>query len=177
MAETTTVARPYAQAIFKLGREAGDFKKWSDMLGTAAMVARDPTMLALIESPRAEHAQLAGLFAGVCGERLDDRARNLLKLLAQNGRLALLPVIAELYEQMRAEAEGSVEAELIAAMDVDAAAQDKIAQALKARLKREVTLTFKVDPALLGGAIVRAGDLVIDGSVRGRLQKLASALI
>jgi F-type H+-transporting ATPase subunit delta len=177
MAETTTVARPYAQAVFKLAREAGDFRRWSDMLTVAAQVASDPTMLALIESPRAEHTQLARLFADVCGERLDDRARNLLKLLAQNGRLALLPVIAELYEQMRADAEGSVEAELIAAMDVDAAAQDKIAQALKARLNRDVTLTFKVDPALLGGAVIRAGDLVIDGSVRGRLQKLASALI
>jgi F-type H+-transporting ATPase subunit delta len=177
MAETTTVARPYAQAVFKLAREGADYKRWSDMLATAASVACDPTMLALIESPRAEHASLARLFAEVCGARLDDQARNLIKLLAQNRRLALLPMIAGLYEQMRAEAEGSVEAELIAAMEVDAAAQDKITQALKARLKRDVTLTFKVDPALLGGAVIRAGDLVIDGSVRGRLRKLAGALI
>jgi F-type H+-transporting ATPase subunit delta len=177
MAETTTVARPYAQAVFKLARDAGDFRQWSDMLAAAATVAQDPTMLALIDSPRAAHGQLAKLFTDVCGERLNDSGRNLIRLLAQNRRLALLSVIGELYEQMRAEAEGSVDAELIAAMDVDAAAREKITQALKARLKREVTLTFKVDPALLGGAVIRAGDLVIDGSVRGRLQKLASALI
>jgi F-type H+-transporting ATPase subunit delta len=176
MAETSTVARPYAQAVFKLAREQGDLKTWSSMLELAAVVTRDPTMLALIQSPRADAEQLASLFNDICGKGFNDQARNLVRLLAQNKRLTLLPVVAEQYELMRAEAEGVIEAELIAATPVDDAQQKKIIDALKSRLGREVSLTCSTDESLLGGAIIRAGDLVIDGSLRGRLEKLAGAL-
>lgn len=176
MAETTTIARPYAQAVFKLAREAGDYRPWSDVLAAATTVARDPTMAALIESPRVDRGQMAELFIDVCGKHLDTGGKNLIRLLAANRRLGLLPELARQYEALRAEAEGTLEAELISAQPVDEAYERKIAAALKAKLGREVRLSCSTDDSLVGGAIIRAGDLVIDGSVRGRLEKLAAAL-
>ncbi len=176
MAEISTVARPYAQAVFKLAQEAGDYARWTDALTAASTIARDPTMLALIQSPRAESKQLAELFIGVAGDHFDPQAQNFIRLLAENHRLALLPVITELYEVMRAEAEGVLDAEIVSALPIATDQQDRIAAALKARLGREISLTATTDPELLGGAVIRAGDMVIDGSVRGRLHKLAGAL-
>jgi F-type H+-transporting ATPase subunit delta len=176
MSDTTTQARPYARAVFKLAQEQGDLKGWSGRLGLMALVAADPTMLALVQSPRVNAAQLAELFAGICGKELGGEGQNLVRLLADNDRLAALPEIAALYEIDRAEAEGTVEAELVSAQPVDEAQQNKIRDALKARLNREVSLTSRIDPELLGGAVIRAGDMVIDGSVRGRLNKLAGIL-
>ncbi len=176
MAETSTVARPYAQALFELARAQQQLAQWSDVLAHAAAVARDPTMAGLIGSPRVDRQQLAGLFIEVCGGELPDTGRNLLRLLAENRRLAVLPEIARQFEVLRAEAEGITEAQVISAQPVDAAQQQRIAAALQARLGREVTLTCTTDPSLLGGAVIRAGDLVIDGSVKGKLTKLISAL-
>jgi F-type H+-transporting ATPase subunit delta len=116
------------------------------------------------------------VFLDVCGEHIDDQARNLVRVLAENRRLDVLPAIAALYERLRAEAEGAVEAELISAVPVKDAHRDKIAQALGRRLGREVKLTCTEDKSLLGGAVLRAGDLVIDGSVKGKLARLAGTM-
>ncbi|HEC12272.1 MAG TPA: F0F1 ATP synthase subunit delta [Acidiferrobacteraceae bacterium] len=176
MSEITTLARPYAQAIFKLAQEQADMAAWSDMLELLSQVSRDPTMGALIHSPRIDRDQLAGLFVEVCGQGINEQGANLVKLMIQNGRLGLLETVAQIYESLRADAEGKVDAEVLSAQAIDGAQQQRIATALKARLGRDVTLTCTINPELLGGAIIRAGDMVIDGSVRGRLQKLAGAL-
>jgi F-type H+-transporting ATPase subunit delta len=176
MAELTTIARPYAQAIFELAQSEGTLAQWSDMLALAAAVAGDPQIVALIDSPQLTEAQLSELVTGICGDRLDAHGRNVIRLLAENHRLAVLPEIARLYEQRRSQAEGAVHAELISAFAPTAEQQKAVIEALKKRLGRDIQLQCSVDAALLGGAVVRAGDLVIDGSVRGRLARLGTAL-
>lgn len=176
MAELTTVARPYAQAIFKRAQETGRLAEWSGELQFAAAIALDPTMADTIDSNRLTKAELAERFIGIGAEQLSEEARNLVRLLAENRRLSLLPEIAAVYEVLKAEAESTVEAEMVSAYPLDDAQRDRIAEALKARLGRKVSLSATVDESLIGGAIIRAGDLVIDGSVRGKLGRLATAL-
>jgi len=176
MAENITIARPYAQAIFSLAQELGDLKGWSDMLQLAAAVAADPQMVAVIGSPRFDSAQVADLFIDICGDKLKDAGKNMIRVLAENDRLEVLPEVAELYEAERAAVEGTIVAEVISATSLNDAQQNSIAEALKKRLGRDVTLECKIDESLLGGAIIRAGDVVIDGSVVGKLEKLTSAL-
>lgn len=176
MAEALTIARPYAQAAFRFASEQGMLKDWSDMLGLLAGIADDDGMKELIDSPHVTEKQLADLFIQVGGERLNDKAANFVRVLSANRRLGLLPEIATLYEIMRREAEGSVQAELVSAFPATEAQQAEVIASLRRRLGRDVTLTCTTDAALLGGAIIRAGDLVIDGSVRGKLERLGTAL-
>ena len=176
MAENTTIARPYAQAIFALAQEKGDLAKWSEMLQFAAAVAADADMITLIDSPRYESEQIAQLFIEVCGDKLDDDGKNMIRVLASNDRLAVLPEVADLYEAERANVEGTVVAEVISAVKLNKAQQDNIAKALSKRLGREVTLECSIDETIVGGAVIRAGDVVIDGSVTGKLKKLAHAM-
>lgn len=176
MAERSTIARPYAQAIFELAQKDGDLARWSDALDLLTMAARDPNLAPLLGSPRIGRQALADLLIDLAGSRLNDAGRNFVRLLAETRRLVLLPDIATQYNQLRAEAEGTIDARLIVAQPVDAAARERIAAALSKRLDRKVTLAVETDPSLLGGAVIRAGDLVIDGSVRGRLASLAATL-
>ncbi len=176
MAETITIARPYAQAIFSLAQEQDDLKGWSAMLQYAAAVAADPQMVAVIDSPAFDDSQVADLFIEICGKKLNDAGKNMIRVLADNDRLTLLPEVAMLFEQQRATVEGTVVAEVTSATALSKAQQKNIAEALTKKLGRDVTLECKVDESLLGGAIIRAGDVVIDGSVVGKLEKLATAL-
>jgi F-type H+-transporting ATPase subunit delta len=176
MAEFTTIARPYAQAVFKLAQQQQALPAWSGMLGLAAHVAADPGMRKLLDNPRVTPAQLADLFVDICGERLNDAGRNLIRLLAERRRLVVLPEIFGLYEQLKNDAEGAIKAQLITAFPATDAQKQTIAAALKQRFGRDVQLEYITDPTLMGGAVVRAGDLVIDGSVRGKLARLGSAL-
>lgn len=176
MAEALTVARPYAQAAFNFASEQGTLKEWSDMLGLLATIAEDAAMQDVIDSPHMTEQQLANLFISVGGERLAENCTNFIRVLATNRRLALLPEISTLYEIKRRDAEGSVQAELVSAFPATDAQQAEIIASLKKRLGRDVTLTCSTDATLLGGAIIRAGDLVIDGSVRGKLDRLGAAL-
>lgn len=176
MAEFTTIARPYAQAVFKLAQSQQALPAWSDMLGLAAHVAADPAMRRLIDNPRVTPDQLAELFVDICGERLDDAGRNMIRLLAERRRLVVLPEIFGLFEQLKNDAEGAIKAQLITAFPATDAQKQTIAAALKQRFGREVQLEYITDPSLMGGAVVRAGDLVIDGSVRGKLARLGTAL-
>ncbi len=177
MSELTTAARPYARAAFDIANAHGEQQKWTDMLGFMAAVANDPTMLAVLDSPRLSQGQSAEMFIKVCEDKIDQRGKNFIKLLAENDRIKLLPEITALYEHYRAEAEGTVDAEVISAQEVSEAQLAKIAASLKTRLGKEVRLTSKVDASLIGGAIIRAGDMVIDGSVSGRLDKLSTTLV
>lgn len=177
MAEITTIARPYAQAVFKLASEQKDLKRWSEMLGLAANVAADPEMAKVIDNPRFSRAQVVEIFLGVCGERLNEHGKNMVQLLADNGRLDLLPEIAALFEIERAQAEGTIEAEVVSALELTDSQKKALAAALKKRLGRDISLNVKVDGSLLGGAIIRAGDMVIDGSAVSRLEKLGAELM
>jgi F-type H+-transporting ATPase subunit delta len=182
MAEKLTIARPYATAAFESAREHDDLDRWSRMLHNAAAVVRDAAMRELLASPVATPDELAAIVADVCRdsgawsgsvEKLGD---NFLKLLAHNRRLGLLVEIAALFDDMKAEVENTVEVTLVSAREVDEPHQAKIVRALGKRLGREVHLHCEIDEGLIGGAIIHAEDLVIDGSIRGRLEKLAAAM-
>lgn len=177
MAEPITIARPYAQAAFALACEQQALAHWSEMLQFAAQVAAEPQMAALIKSPQVDDAQMAQIFLDICDARLDAQGQNFVRTLAAYKRLALLPDVAALFELLRADAEGTVEAEVVSALPVSDAQQAFIVAALAKRLGRKVALRCHTDDSLIGGAIIRAGDLVIDGSARGHLNKLATALL
>jgi F-type H+-transporting ATPase subunit delta len=174
--ERTTLARPYAEAVFRLARERKNLADWSAMLKLATAVAGDPQMSRLIDNPAVPRARFVEFFLDVCGKKLDTDGANFVRLLAENHRLVLLPEIAALFEALRASAEARVEAEVVSATAVSADQLKTIASALKKRLGRDVNLATRLDPSLVGGIVIRAGDLVIDGSVRGKLNALATHL-
>lgn len=176
MSETSTLARPYARAVLDLAREQGDYDGWSQRLSLAAAVASDPTMQTLIEGPRLTEEQKTEVFLRVVEDRFDEAGRNLVRLMAENERLPVLPDVARLYEELRREAQGSVEVRLRSARALEAEEQARIEQALRARLGRDIVLSAETDESLIAGVIVQAGDLVIDGSLRGRLDRLGSRL-
>lgn len=180
MAEKSTIARPYAEAVFQLADANGQLKEWSAMLHTIAMIATDADMRNIIGNTSVNKEQVAQLVIDVAsaGSKnvMTDAGRNLVKLLTENRRLDVLAEIAEQFETLKAEAEKTVEAHIVSAQEVSAAQQSMIAKKLKARLGREVSLTCTVDESLMGGAIIKAGDMVIDGSVSGQLNKLSVEL-
>jgi len=176
MTDISAVARPYANAIFELAQQSGDYTVWSQDLAFLALVAADADLQELIQNPKVSKQQVVGLLVELCKGRTHEGAISLVRLLVQNRRIAALPGIAAQYEALRAEAERKVDAQLVTAHKVDAAQLKKLTAALEKRLGRAVQLTVEHDPSLLGGALIRAGDLVIDGSARSRLQKLASAM-
>ena len=208
MTERTTLARPYAEAVYRLAQERKTLKTWSEMLQLAAAVAADPQVAVLIDNPRVPRERFVAFFLDICDahgsasvaggttpgmeeveprreqrsrtpgatKKLDKDAANFIRLLSENHRLVLLPEIAALYESLRAQAENRVEAEVVSASAVSAAQLKDIAVALKKRLGRDIDLSTRIDPALIGGIVIRAGDLVIDGSVQGKLRALANHL-
>lgn len=176
MSEITTLARPYARAVFELAREKDQLESWSDQLAFLASVVDEPSVRALLESPRMTPEQRAELIVQIGEGRLDDEGKSLLRVLAENDRLDALPEIAAVYELQRAAEAGCVEAEVISAFALDEKQQTELAQALRQRMGSEVRLTCQTDDTLLGGVIVRVGDTVIDGSIRGRLQRMAATL-
>ncbi len=176
MAELTTIARPYAKAAFVFAKEHDALEQWEKMLGLAAAVAGDASMRAYLDQPELDDATKASAFAEVCGDELDESVRNFVAQLTQNKRLPLLPIILQLFHELLAEQQQFTDVEMISAFELDDAATDKLVAALKKRLGTEVNVTTSVDQSLIGGVLVRAGDTVIDGSVRGRLNRLSEQL-
>lgn len=176
MAELNTVARPYTKAAFEYARDKGSLDQWSSMLSTAALVVQDSTMAQVLNNPALTSEQKAEVLIAVCEEQMDDAGRNFAYLLAEKQRLALLPEISLQFEQLKAAQEQSVDVDLTTAYPLDDQQQEKLAQALGTKLGREVKLTSRVDKSILGGVVIRSNDLVIDGSVRARLAKLAEAM-
>jgi len=176
MAEKTTIARPYALAMFASAKEKGQMVKVAEALQIAAAAVSDPKLASLIGNPGVEEDKITALLIDVCGDRASTEVGNFFKLLAEYDRLTVLPEIADLFESYRAEEEKTVEAEVVSAVKLSDAQKTSIAKGLKKRLGREVTLQCSIDKSLIGGAIIRAGDLVIDGSITSQLSKLGQAL-
>ncbi|MFK0085774.1 F0F1 ATP synthase subunit delta [Pseudomonas sp. NPDC090755] len=176
MAELTTLARPYAKAAFEHAQAHQQLANWSAMLGLAAAVSQDDTMQRLLKAPRLTSAQKAATFIEVCGDKFDAQAQSFIQVAAENERLQLLPEISALFDLYKAEQEKSVDVDVTSAFALNQEQQDKLAKVLSARLNREVRLQVSEDASLIGGVVIRAGDLVIDGSVRGKIAKLAEAL-
>ena len=175
MAEANTLARPYARAAFATARDSAAFAAWSDALAFAARVAADPKVAALLGDPRLTDAVAVTLLSPP-GESGDANFARFLAVLADNRRLELLPEIAGLYEALRAEAERVVKATVTSATGLDAPQLESSKGALRRRFGRDVELETAVDPGLIGGAVIVAGDVVIDGSLKGKLERLRSAL-
>lgn len=176
MAETITVARPYALAAFDEARKLGDLKSWSDMLQSLAYAVVDAEVRSAITSPRVARSQLENLMLALCGGKASATGQNFIKLLVENQRLTLLPEITALFEVMRVEAEKSVDVVVTSAFDLNETQKQKISTAMKNRMGQEVRLSCETDRKLLGGIIIRTGDKVIDGSARTQLSELANAL-
>lgn len=170
------LARPYARAVFQRAQEHDALAEWSGMLELLSLVAGDEAVARILRSPRVSVEQRVELIRSITGKELDAGGDNFVRLLAANGRLPLLPEIRKQYEALRAEAEGRIDAQVISARKMEDKQQKRIADALQKRFEREVRLHCEVDESLLGGAIIRAGDRVIDGSLRGRLRRLGSRL-
>ncbi len=175
MAERATIARPYAKAAFAYAREGHALVAWSEGLGAAAVIMADPRVVNFTKSP-GRAASAVTLMIEVAGERLNAGMQNFLRVLAENRRLGLLPEIAAQFAALRAGIENTVEVHVCSAVPLNAVQTDKLQQALAARLKRGVRMQTSVDSTLIGGAVIRAGDLVIDGSLKGRLERLATDL-
>jgi F-type H+-transporting ATPase subunit delta len=176
VAERATIARPYAKAAFDFARQANSFAAWSSGLGVTAAIVADARVAALTKSPRLTGPDLAGFINGVAGSKLDQGMQNFIAVLAENHRLLLLPEIFAQFETLRAAVENTIDVDVVSAVALDAAQSAKLSEALARRFKRQVRLQNSVDSTLLGGAIVRAGDMVIDGSLKGRLERLATEL-
>jgi F-type H+-transporting ATPase subunit delta len=176
MAERATIARPYAKAAFAVAREQGTLDRWSRWLETARGVVQSDEFQKLERSPGVSTEQLEGLVAGIAGADLDAHGQALLRLLTENGRLDFLPEIATRFQELEAENRNVADVEVTSATSLDGRQQERLADALRKRLRRDVRLHCSVDPALLGGAVVRSGDLLIDGSLKGKLQRLETEL-
>ena len=176
MAESITIARPYAQAAFDEARKLGNLKGWSETLQAVAQATLNPDVRAVITSPRVIPSQLEALMLALSGGKATVAEANFIKLLTENQRLTILPEIAAHFESLRAEEEKSVDVLVTSAFDLNEAQKQNIVIALKKRMGREIRLRSEVDNKLLGGAVIRAGDKVIDGSARSQLAELANTL-
>ena len=176
MSEQISLARPYAKAVFELARDAGEYAQWSDQLELLAMIAQDAAMIEVINNPEVSEQQLAELIIDVGGDQLSEQGRNLIKLLAHNDRLTAVADINQQFLVLRDNAEQVIEAQLITASEVDEAQKQNIETALSSRLGKKIKLEASIDETLIGGAIVRAGDWVVDGSVKAQLQDLVSVI-
>lgn len=176
MAEPSTIARPYAEAAFKLADEAGALGRWSDMLAALALVAQHGHVRAAIADPNLSDAQAAGLFISILAGKLTGEAENFLRVLAANGRLELLPEIRAQFEALKNEREGVVEAQVQSAFELSEGQLRDLVQRLEKKTGRKVKAEIEINKDLIAGVRVILGDKVIDGSARGQLGALESAL-
>jgi len=176
MAELATLARPYAKAVFDLAKSQGRLEAWAHMLGLLAAVANEDAVRQMLESPDLSDIAKAQTLARICAEDIDDRGRALIELLASNKRLGIIEELREQFEELKAQEEQVLDVEVVSAYALTEAQADLLREALQQKFQCEVNMTSRVDAGLVGGALIRAGDTVIDGSVRGRLARLAETL-
>lgn len=176
MAEYATLARPYGNAVFAFAKSADALPRWSRLLGTLSAALAEPEVRVLVESPDLPAAQKAERLAALCGEVVDAAGKRFLQALARNGRLPLLAEVRRHFEELKAQEERVLEVEVRSALPLTDAQAEELKAAMKARFNKQVRLSSEVQAGLIGGAVIRAGDKVIDGSVRGRLDGLGEAL-
>jgi F-type H+-transporting ATPase subunit delta len=176
MAEPVTIARPYAEAAFRLAREQNALPAWSDALALIDTVVSEPQVAAVIAAPQVGAAQVESLILGVIGKHLSGEARNFVQVLAQNRRLDVAAQIRASFEALRREHEGALEATVVSAMPVDDAQLKTLVTALEKKYGRTITARVEIDPQLIGGLKILVGDKVIDATVRGKLDAMAAAL-
>ncbi|MHB1214174.1 MAG: F0F1 ATP synthase subunit delta [Thiobacillus sp.] len=176
MSELSTLARPYAEAVFRMAQGENDLAGWSSRLQSLALIVSDAQVARLIADPAVSIERVASLIIEVAGGDLGERGGNFVKVLAENGRLSLLPDVGAQFEMLKANAEGTLEATITSAQELTPAQLDDLVAGLKAKFNRAVNVQVAVDPELIGGAVIAIGDQVIDGSVKGRLQRMSFAL-
>ena len=176
MAETVTIARPYAEAAFRLARESNTLVQWSRMLALLELVVTDEQVARCIGDPNLSSRQLASLVLGVCGEQLDGAGRNFVQVLVDNDRLGVMPAIRGLFEDLKREQEGVLEVQITSAFVLDDEQQSRLVRRLESKYQRKVSAQVSVNPQLIGGVKIVVGDKVLDASVRGKLDAMAIAL-
>jgi F-type H+-transporting ATPase subunit delta len=176
MSELSTLARPYAEAVFRMAQGENDLAGWSSRIHSLAMIVSDAQVARLIADPAVPADRVNGLIIDVAGADLGERGANFVQVLAENGRLSLLPEIGTQFDALKANAEGTLEATISSAQELTQAQIDDLVAGLKAKFNRAINVQMAVDPELIGGAVIAIGDQVIDGSVKGRLQRMAFAL-
>jgi F-type H+-transporting ATPase subunit delta len=175
MSEWTTIARPYAKAAFDHAVENKTIAQWQEMLVFAAEVTKNETVKSLLTGSVAAE-KLAEIFNGVCGEQLDLQGQNLVKILAENRRLQALPEISVMFNQLKADFDKEIDVDITSAVKLNKKQQTDLGKSLEKRLARKVKLNCSVDPELIAGVLIKAGDTVIDGSLRSKLNRLSDAL-
>lgn len=176
MTELATMARPYATAVFKQAKQKAASAKWSEQLAFMAAVIANKEMAGLVNNPKVKKEELIGLLLDICQGHIDNEGGNFLKTLLQNNRLKLLPDIARQFEELKAEDEGYIDVAVLTAFPFAKDDEKKFAATLEKTLSKKVRMNVAVDKSLIGGVLVRAGDRVIDGSIKGQLQNLRKAL-
>ncbi|MFD1382929.1 F0F1 ATP synthase subunit delta [Rhodanobacter aciditrophus] len=176
MAELKTVARPYAKAAFEVAREQGQVAEWANMLSILATATTEPKLKNALQNPAFSAQEKATALADVCSEVITEQGKSYLLSLAYNKRLTLIPAIAELFEQFKLNYEKAVDVVVTSAFPMTTEQEQTLAASLGKKLDRNVNLTSETDASLIGGVVIRTGDLIIDGSVRGKLAKLAEAI-
>jgi F-type H+-transporting ATPase subunit delta len=176
MAETITIARPYAEAAFRLARENGAFEQWSGMLRLLDLLVQDERVARRLGDPNVSGQELESLILGICGEQLDGAGRNFVQVLIHNDRLSAVTAVRALFEQLRLEHEGVLEAKIHSAFAIDDAQVNQIITKLESKYQRKVRAEVSVDPQLIGGVKIVVGDKVFDATVRGKLDAMAAAL-
>ncbi|MCW8886320.1 MAG: F0F1 ATP synthase subunit delta [Motiliproteus sp.] len=175
MAELSTIARPYTKAAFETALEQKALDKWSEMLALAAQATQDEQVSNLLSNPALRTDQKAGLILDICADA-SEQVQNFIGVLAENNRLLVLPEISSLFDRLKAEQQKSVDIDVTSAFKMTKEQQTKLAQALGKKLDREVNISSSIDKGLIGGLLIKTEDLVIDGSIRGKLAKLSEAL-
>lgn len=176
MSENTTIARPYAQAVFEQAVEEGNIAQWSSLLKLLAKIVSDPLMRRLLTDPRVSKAQLQDILTELCGGQLSATGINFIKVLVQASRLKYVAQISALFEKHWADKEGRIDINVITAYELDPEQKTRITAVMAKRLDKQVSISSLVDQSLIGGMIIRAGDSVIDASLRGRLNELRKTL-
>lgn len=176
MSDDVTAARPYAKAIFQLAKQGSNFDVWSERLKFLSAVVADKNVAQALEQPNSMASERASMIEKIAGDRLDPESVNMVRLLAENDRLSSMRSISSLYDEYRAQDEGTLEAEVISAIALDDNYRAKLSESLERKFNKKIHIVNTVDESLIAGAIIRAGDVVIDGSVKGKLEQLGNNL-
>ena len=176
MSDFTTAARPYANAVYDLAKESGSLESWSDALTNLSAIVADEEMKKLLSSPEMGSQQKSDLIIQIMGDKLTEQQQNLVKLMAENGRLMSMSYVLDQFEVARAKAENKIDAEVVSAFELTAEQTEELANTLKNKLGCEITLTTSIDESLIGGVVIKAGDTIIDASMKSQLDSLALSL-